>query len=71
MFTYLHLHVYIHFHVYIYLRLFIVFGSEANHILLDCERLDIKRRTLFGCQQPGNESDASIGQELLDLGLPN
>lgn len=35
----------------------------ANHIILDCERLDCERQgegLCFGCQQPRYESDATV-----------
>lgn len=36
--------------------------EKAKHIfyiILDCERLEAKRGALYGCQQPGRESDTS------------
>jgi len=41
--------------------------ETAEHIILDCERLGVRRRALFGLSQPGEETDASIGKKLLSL----
>ena len=41
--------------------------ETAKHIILECERLGVRRRTLFGSTQPGDESDPCIGNKLLDL----
>ena len=41
--------------------------ETAKHILLDCERLEVRRRRLFGSQQPGDETDADIGRKILSL----
>lgn len=41
--------------------------ETASHILLECERLEVKRRRLFGPLQPGDDHDANIGQKILSL----
>lgn len=50
--------------------------ESAAYITLDFEGLGARRRALFSFQNPGDESDASIGKKLLDpdksvgIGLP-
>lgn len=50
---------------------------ETEHIILDCERFEARRKALLGCQQSGDEYAVSIGKKLqdlvkgMDIGLPS
>ncbi|KAG8281477.1 hypothetical protein J6590_058371 [Homalodisca vitripennis] len=41
--------------------------KTPKYIILDCEKCEIWRRTLFGTSQPGDEINIRIEQKLLDL----
>ncbi|KAG8273947.1 hypothetical protein J6590_011497 [Homalodisca vitripennis] len=48
-------------------RLYNHLEEVVKHVILDCQRLEIRRRTLFKTSQPDEEFDVSIGQNRLDL----